>query len=134
MAFRLPEPDRRSLLIVAVTTLAIALLAVLIIVLVAGRSGAAAPEERSYGLTAPGAGLPTGRDGPWSGAPRSDDLLLSPAKRLAEDWTWRGHIPPGEPWSEETIARYWTAPEILAEEYLEDRNDELIRSILGVSE
>ena len=134
MAFRLPEPNRRSLLIVAVTTLAIALLSVLIIVLVSGRSGSAVPEDRSYGLTAPGAGLPDDRNGPWSGAPRSDHLLLSPANRLAEDWSWRSHVPTGEPWSEESIARYWTAPEILAEEYLEDRNDELIRSILRVSE
>ena len=138
----LPEINRRSLLIVAAATLAIAILAVIIVIIASAGGGepdslppftytSQAPQEAPAAAPAGDTGTVGAPRGPMPGV---EDLMLPPANRAVTDWTWRPHVPIGEAWPEELIRRHWYDPQTVAEENLEDMNESLIRSILGVSE
>ncbi len=139
---RLPEINRRSLLIVAAATLIITILAVIIVIIAS--SGGGEPDslppfnyasEVPQQAPAPARVGDTGTPGaPGGSVPDVEDLMLPPANRAVTDWSWRPHVPIGEAWPEDLIRRHWYDPRIVAQETLEDMNEELIRSILGVSE
>ncbi len=161
--FELPEINRRSLVIVGGSTIILALVAsVLTIVIVQTSSSApgtrvatagqpttqdSGAEERAgngvNGYSPPAAGREPTRSTSESTTPSSisgfpspsvQELMLPPADKLVEDWSWRSHVPIGRPWPEDRIKAYWTDPKKRAEDAIREMNDSLIRRILGLSQ
>jgi hypothetical protein len=157
--FELPEINRRNLIIVGGSTLIIALTAVILTLVIVRTStsptpaapptpptprGDASPSAPPFGQsgqsssssTEPSTSRPRAGISPNAGfsAPRVEDLLLPPANELIKDWSWRSHVPIGEPWPEDRIELYWSDPRNVAEEVLKEMNDSLIESILGMSQ
>ncbi|NBC29239.1 MAG: hypothetical protein GVY29_04520 [Spirochaetes bacterium] len=132
--FNLPEINRRNLLIVAAATLGITIVTVTILLIVAGGGEAPAPpfdyasaaDSSNAAAAAAGARQPGELD--------VADLMLPPEDERVRDWSWRPHVPIGRAWPRKEIEKYWVEPTEIVEERLEDMNESLIQSILGVRE
>lgn len=132
--FNLPEINRRNLLVVAAATLGVTIVIVLVILIAAG-GGEEPPPPFVYNTDAEGSDAAAAAAGARApGALDVFDLMLPPEDEHVRDWSWRSHVPIGRAWSQEEIAEYWIDPREIAEEQLEDMNESLIRSILGVRE
>ena len=131
--FNLPEINRRNLLIVAAATLGITVVTVIIVLIAAG--GGEAPPPFVYATDAESSEAAAAAGGArQAGELDVADLMLPPEDERVRDWSWRPHVAIGRAWSQKEIEKYWVEPTGIVEERLEDMNESLIRSILGVRE